>query len=264
MRRRVLAAGLFTLVLSALAAAAVIARGAAPTEVPGALGGGETLLPNGWRIAPAGRHLAIGDLPLNLVLSPDGKYLIVSNNGYAKPTLRVVDLDRGEIVQILDQEDAWLGLAWSPDGTHLYSSGAASNSVVELSWKNGRLTPSARLPLGKSAEAPGPGLNRPAPTPQSFVGGVAVSPDGRRLAAVHVLGQVVSLVDLRTGLVRASADLPAEPYTALFSKDGSTLFVSLWGGAAVASFDAATLAPKGSVTVGEHPNAMVQAADGRL
>ena len=32
---------------------------------PGALTDGTTLLPNGWRIAPAGRHLGVSTLPLN-------------------------------------------------------------------------------------------------------------------------------------------------------------------------------------------------------
>ena len=59
--------------------------------------------------------------------------------------------------------------------------------------------------------------------------------------------------------MRATADLPAEPYTTLFSRDGSTLFVSLWGGARVLLLDAKTLAAKGEIVVGEHPNAMVQA-----
>ena len=31
---------------------------------------GATLLPNGWRIAPAGRHLNIGDLPLAMAEDP--------------------------------------------------------------------------------------------------------------------------------------------------------------------------------------------------
>ncbi|MBK5254777.1 MAG: hypothetical protein JJE39_01975, partial [Vicinamibacteria bacterium] len=39
-----------------------------------------TLLPNGWRIAPVGQHVTIGDLPMNLVMSPDGAHLVVTNN----------------------------------------------------------------------------------------------------------------------------------------------------------------------------------------
>src|SRR5262245_60849074 len=108
-------------------------RPTSTTSRPGSLGGGVTLLPNGWRISPAGRHFPIGDLPLAMVLSPDGQSLVISNNGYQRPTLRVFDLQR-ETVASLAVDDAWLGLAWHPDGKRLFSSGAASNSVLELAW----------------------------------------------------------------------------------------------------------------------------------
>jgi DNA-binding beta-propeller fold protein YncE len=62
--------------------------------------------------------------------------------------------------------------------------------------------------------------------------------------------------------VVSSADLPAEPYGTLLSKDGATLFVSLWGGARVMKFDSRTLEPRGEFVVGEHPNAMVLSPDG--
>jgi len=42
----------------------VAQRGAVPTAWPGRQSGGATLLPNGWRIAPAGKHVQVGDLPL--------------------------------------------------------------------------------------------------------------------------------------------------------------------------------------------------------
>src|SRR5215470_2521601 len=62
-------------------------------ERPGAVEKGVTLLPNGWRIAPAGKHVMVGDLPLAMLVSPDGRWAIVANNGYAKPTLTMVELD---------------------------------------------------------------------------------------------------------------------------------------------------------------------------
>ena len=49
--------------------ASVAQRGAAPPPLPGRQAGGETLLPNGWKIAPAGHHIQIGDLPLNMAPS---------------------------------------------------------------------------------------------------------------------------------------------------------------------------------------------------
>mgnify|MGYP006280152087 CR=1 FL=1 len=204
----------------------------------------------------------IGDLPLNMTFSVDGKYLIVANGGYAKPTMRVVDLESVHVVQTLQLDDAWYGLAWNPNGRSLYAAGAAATNVIEMQWQQNKLTERGLFPLGRSADPAGEGTNRPQAAPQSFVGGVDVSPDGKKLYAVHVLGQLLSVVDVQTGLVRATADLPAEPFTCQMSKDGKTLFVSLWGGAKVLMFDPNTLAPKGEIAVGEHPNAMTQSADG--
>src|SRR5713101_2179033 len=217
---------------------------------PGPQGSGVTLLPNGWRIAPAGRHITVGDLPLAMVESADGRYLIVSNNGYAKPTLVVVDIERMIVNSRALLDNAWLGLAWHPDGTRLYSSGAGESTVKELEWANGRLTPGASFVLRR-------------PSKESFVAGLAVSPDGSRLFAVHALGELLSAVDLtREEPTSASVDLPAEGYAALVSPDGRTVYVSLWGGAKILAFDTATLEKRGEIPVGEHPNAMVFSKDG--
>ena len=246
-----------------VAAAVTFGDGAPQVQRPGALGGGVTLLPNGWKIAPAGWHVQIGDLPLAMVQSPDGRFLLVSNNGYAKPSVAVFDLERNTVVQRVILDHAWLGLAWHPDGKRLYVSGADNNTVHELHFEKGRLTRGADLVLGRPMDTPAAGTNRPDPVLQSFIGGVAVSPDGTRVFAVHVLGQIVSAVDLRTGHVLHSIELPAEPYTCLVSPDGSTLFVSLWGGAKVLMFDAKTFAARGEIAVGEHPNAMAVTKDGK-
>jgi YVTN family beta-propeller protein len=237
-----------------------------PIARPGPLGWGVTLLPNGWKIAPAGRHIQVGDLPLAMIESPDGRWLLVANNGYALPTISVVDIRHQNVRATLQLDHAWLGLAWHPDGHRVYASGAGNNTVHELRWADGVLTRGPDLVLGPPMETPpleGANTNRPDPVPQSFIGGLAITPDGTRLFAVHVLGQVVSVVDLKTGHVIRTIGLPAEAYTCIVSPDGTTLFVSLWGGAKVLVFDARTLGSKGAIIVGEHPNAMALTRDGK-
>ena len=219
------------------------------------------LLPNGWRIAPAGVHMQMGDLPIAMALSPDQRSLVVASNGYQRPSLRVVDLERMEAV-VVQQDDAWLGLAWHPDGKRLYTSGAASNSVQRLAWANGVLTPGPKLPVAAGTELIRPGQTRPPAANQTFVGGIAISQDGRHVFAVHVFGEALTMVNLETSAIEKTVTLAAEPYTCLLSPDGKTLWVSLWGGAKVLAFDAATLAPRGEIVVGEHPNAMVMTKDG--
>src|SRR5207249_10063928 len=70
-------------------------------------------------------------------------------------------------------------------------------------------------------------------------------------------------IDLATGQVLNTAPLPDEPYTCVVSADGATLYVSLWGGAAVEIFDARSLSVIDLVATGEHPNAMTLSADGQ-
>ncbi|MEO6213810.1 MAG: bifunctional YncE family protein/alkaline phosphatase family protein [Vicinamibacterales bacterium] len=249
----------FFLLLTTTGLVTVAQQGAPPPpRRPGILWKGVTQLPNGWRIAPAGRHMPIGDLPLNMVWSPDGRYLIVTNNGWSKPTLTVFDTTNWYVRSIVPVEHAWLGLAWHPDGKRLFSSGAAQNVVNEFGWNGESLNQQSQLKLGE------PVLRPTFDTLENsgFIGGIAMSPDGRRLYAVHVLGRAISLIDPDTRRVSRSARLATEPYSALASTDGKTLFVSLWGGAKVQSFDAVSLEPRGEVTVGEHPNAMVQSKDG--
>jgi YVTN family beta-propeller protein len=218
-------------------------------ERPGPIGKGVTLLPNGWRIAPAGRHVMVGDLPLAMLVSPDGRWVIVTNNGYAKPTLTIVDLSSLSVLEKTPISDAWLGLAWHPDGKHLFASGGADGTVREFRWEPGKLALATTFAVGKTVE-------------EGFLGGVAIRPDGSRLYVVDVLGKRVSALDLPSGEIATRVDLPAEPHSCLVSADGTTLYVSLWGGAKVLLFDASTLEPRGEVPVGEHPNAMVLSADG--
>ena len=234
-----------------------------PSQRPGPLGGGVTLLPNGWKIAPAGRHISVGDLPLAMVETPDRSAVLVANNGFARPSISVVDLQNLIVRSAITLDHAWLGLVWHPDGKRLYVSGAANNTVHELHWDGAVLLRGDDLVLGRPMERPVEGTNRPEPVPQSFIGGLAVSPDGKRLFAVHVLGQIVSAVDLQTGHVLRSIGLPAEAYTCVVSSDGKTLFVSIWGGAKVMMFDAWSFEPRGEIAVGEHPNAMAVTKDGK-
>jgi YVTN family beta-propeller protein len=237
-----------------------VAQWTAPApQRPGPLGRGVTLLSNGWRIAPAGRHSQIGDLPLNMVWSPDGRYLIVTNNGWSKPTLTIFDTANFYVKATVAVDHAWLGLAWHPDGKRLFSSGAAQNLVNEFAWDGAALKQANRVVLAPPVLRPTFETLRDS----GFIGGIAVRPDGARLFAVQVFGTSVSMIDLASGKVTKTAALDAEPYAALVSTDGRTVFVSVWGGAKVRLFDAETLEPKGDVEVGEHPNAMVQSKDGR-
>ena len=232
-------------------------RGAVPPPRPGRQSSGATLLPNGWRIAPAGRHVQIGDLPLNMAPSVDGRFLVITHNGWAHPTLTVFDTKNEQVVGRVSVDNAWLGLVWSPDGSHLYSAGAAENAIYDFAWANGSLKEAGRISIGPPERRTGGELLN-----AGFIGGLAIAPSGQTLYAVQVFGMAVSAIDLGTRKEIKKITLPAEPYTAVVSADGRTLFVSLWGGGKVLMFAADTLESLGEIAVGPHPNAMLLSKDG--
>jgi YVTN family beta-propeller protein len=229
-----------------LGMAPVAQRAAESARRPGAVGDGTVLLPSGWLIAPAGRHLAVGDLPLAFTWTPDGAALIVTNNGYDQPTLTIVDARTFTVRATVPVEQAWLGLAWHPDGRRLYTTGG--DQVQEFAYEGGTLKPLRVFPLPKS--------------PTALGGGLAVTPDGRRLFVIRALEQQLVALSLDSGAIENTVKLPAEAYATLLSRDGKRLFVSLWGGARVLAFDAASLEPAGEAEVGEHPNALALSPDG--
>src|SRR5262245_8820274 len=244
--------------IAALIVAAVVASTAAQT--PGRQERGVTLLPNGWKIAPAGRSIHVGDFPMAMVAAADGRHVIISNNGWSRPTLTIVDTAQLAVRSRVPVEHAWLGLAWHPDGRRLFSSGAAENSVNEFVYEKTALKQAGQFVLGKPAVQLPSGTTDLAGT--GFIGGLAVDGEGRRLFAVHVLGRAISSIDVATRAVIRTVTLPAEPYTTLLSQDGTTPFVSLWGGAKVLALDPDTLATRSEVADGEHPNAMALSLDG--
>ena len=191
---------------------------------------GPVLLSNGWRIAPVGKTLPLGTLPLNIVISPDRKYAVITNNGISKPSLTVVDLAAWSVKSTTPLEHAWLGLVWHPDGSRLYSSGGGQNNVQEFIYADGTLT-RARTFI----------LPAPAKPGETFVGGLSISPDGRTLYAARVFAMTLSAIDVASGTVTRTIPLPAEPYQCLVSPDGRTVYVSLWGGGEVHAYSSDSL-----------------------
>ena len=97
-----------SLVLVTVFAALASSYGDVPASLrPGPLGGGITLLPNGWKIAPAGRHLQVGSLPLAMVESPDGRSLYIASNGYMKPAITIVDVKAQRVSVYCKSQRCW-------------------------------------------------------------------------------------------------------------------------------------------------------------
>ena len=142
--------------LSTLVAAACLAAwltrlegplGARAQEVPQYAGPKEDgfLLPNGWKLKPAGQHVPQSDLPLNIIPLSDNRRVLVATGGYNAHELSLIDLDQKTIIDRREVPQSWFGLAVSPE--------ARSDLVVGRRGKH-----AARVPPGGRTSGRGEGI----------------------------------------------------------------------------------------------------------
>jgi DNA-binding beta-propeller fold protein YncE len=209
-------------------------------------------LPNGWSLTPAGRSLPLGDFPLNAAVSPDGRWMAVTNNGVGAHTLDLVDLRSFRRTDSVDMGKGWYGLAFNRAGDKLYASGGHDNRILTYAVQEGRLTPSDIIPLGK-----------PWPNAIGTAGLALEETRYRRLFVVTKEAKRLFVFDLADHRLLDTEDLGAEAYTCLVSRDGQTLYVSLWGGGQVLRYDIGTMRLSGAFRVGDHPGEMALSRSGR-
>src|SRR5579883_1812364 len=228
--------------------AAVLSSQPSWREHVGPQADGSFLLSNGWRLKPAGAQVDLDTLPMASVLSKDKKYLLVLNNGFRPPSVIVIDTASWKEVSRTPVADAWLGLAVSPDGERVYTSGGARGSVFEFSFSSGTLRPLRELHIAAGK-----------PASQDFIGDVAVSPDGARLYAAELYHDSVAVLDAKSGEVLNHFKTGRRPYRILFHPGGKAFFVSSWADASVSLHDAKTGGEMERLRLGPHPTDMVLA-----
>lgn len=213
----------------------------------------------GQELTPAGDLTEVGDLPLNEVVSPDGKYLIVSNNGQGTQSLQVIELATKKVVQTLtykSPESLYMGLAISPDGKHLFASAAANAKIRTYYFDCGKLVETNPILLPTKGPKGGSITMYPA--------GLAVTRDSKRLVVADQLADAVSVIDLATNTVD-TAPVGHRPVWVTLSKDSRTAYVSSQGGSDVAEVDISGAHPVAThkIDVGFHPNKSVLSHDGK-
>jgi len=210
------------------------------------------LLPNGWSLTPVGRSLPLGDLPLNMVLSPSGKYLAVTNNGQSRQTIQLIDAAKEQLLDEVTIPKSWLGLAFSRDEKKLYASGANDNVIWQYGIIENKLQVTDSIRLGLA-------------WPKGKICPTGMVPDAsrNRLYVVTKEDNSLYIVDLKNNKVTGHIPLAAEAYTVVLSKDRNSLYISLWGGDAIAVFDIASQKVSHTIAVGSHPNEMILSANGK-
>jgi len=230
-------------------------------------------------IPAPGRIGATNSFPATIVISPDGRYAALLNNGYgtqetmAMQSIAVLDLKTNQITEYPDKrfgEDVhqsyFLGMVFGSDGKHLYASvgsitdptgekpGDTGNGIAVYSFTNGKVAPERFIAIEPQLLAAGKkvaiGLQKtPSGTAISYPAGLAlVSSRGRdRLLVANNLSDNVALLDVASGKVLERFDLSTSdtvpssfPYTCVVKRDGRRAWCSLWNASQVAELDLTT------------------------
>ncbi|GMT45823.1 MAG: hypothetical protein IEMM0006_1655 [bacterium] len=209
-----------------------------------------TLLPNGWRLTPAGKQIPVGELPLNMVVTRNGRYAITSNSGMGINSLSVVDLKTLKEVRRYVVSNTWVGLTFGPNDKRLYVSGGNNNVVYVFNFKKGKLYPADTLVIGQKF-----------PKGDISLTGLAVNNKKNQLLAVSQKSNMLYVVDLKSKKVIKKVAMPGKCYDIVINHAQSYAYVSIWGKATVVEIDLNNYTITHRYKTGDHPNDMVISPD---
>ncbi|MEP6507673.1 MAG: SMP-30/gluconolactonase/LRE family protein [Gemmatimonadales bacterium] len=239
-------------------AAVLLAAVASCTAAPSAdisSHGDERRLPTGAYLDPAGRSTDIGDMPLAMLPSPDGRKLVLLLNGFREQGIQVVDRATGEVNSTTEQRAAFLGLTFSHDGQSLYASGGDDDAIYHYRWVNNVPVIADTIVLAAMTGDHRHGMRYP--------GGIGISSDDKTLYVAENLADSIAVVDIGSRRVIQRLATERYPYGVAVNSDG-TVFVSAWGGSTVSVFTSSgsVLKDAGRISAGRHPSAMLLSRDG--
>ena len=220
--------------------------------LPGKLNDGSILLPNRYKLTPAGDQIPVGDLPLNMVFSPDGKYLAVTNNGYSEQFVSIIDVAGNKQVQTLPVRASFFGIDFSDDGKKLFVSGGGKNLIYIFAFQDSQFVAADSILLTTD------------PQTEWFVTGIKSAENGEVLFVATKTHKNLLKISTTEKKILAQLAFDHFLYDVVRVIKNGKLYVSLWGGSAVAVVNEHDLTLRKTIPVGDHPNKMILAADGRL
>jgi len=226
-----------------------------------------------------GRIGSTNSFPVTMVLSPDGRFAALLNDGYgtqemlAHQSIAVLNLETNQITDYPDarlsdeaHQSYFIGLAFSSDGKHLYASvgsltdptgtkpGDTGNGIAVYSFGEGKVKPERFIPIGPQPigmqKTVASGLNRTSPhTAIPYPAGMALIADGGhdKLLIANNLSDNAIVLDPATGKILQRFDLSTSdfipssfPYTCVATRNAHRAWCSLWNASQVAELDLAT------------------------
>jgi len=179
----------------------------------GQLPNSEQSLPSEQVLRAPGRQLQLGGRPVDLALAPDGRTVFIKNMS----SLQVADAVTWSLLRTMNYPGdgaSMHGIAVSPDGSHVYVTGAKGQLY---DWA---VSPDRAVGFSRTILLPA----------GSYPCGVAVSADGSKAYVCLSISNTLAVVDLSAGTVSRQIRVGIAPWDVVLSADGNTAYVSDWGG----------------------------------
>ncbi len=173
---------------------------------------GEQCISSKEIIRAVGNQVQFFGLPVDLVLSPDGRTVYLKNHN----NLWVVDADSWTPLQTLAYPASGAsmhGIAVSPDGAHVYVTSSA-NQLYDWKVAGGVVSYSRTISLASGSDPCG----------------LAISADGTKAYVCLSIKNKLAVVNLTSGTVSQQITVGIAPWDVVLSPDGNTAYVSDWGG----------------------------------
>ena len=211
----------------------------------------QVVLPNGWKLSPAGKSFGLGDLPLNIAVSSTGRLMAVTNNGQSTQTIQLIDVKAEKVIDSIVIGKSWYGLTFSNDEKYLYASGGHDNRIVKYAIANNKLAFADEFIMDK----PWPTRVGPA--------GITIDEQRNRLYVVTREDKQFYAFDLSSKKIISKLGLDAEAYDCKLGKGAKELYITCWGCDKVLVYDLEKNLWKSPIIVGDNPNEMLVTKDGK-
>ena len=196
------------------------------------------------------RQVAIGPLPLNMVVTKNGKYAVTSNNGLGENSLSVIDLKDVEEVQRVILSNAWYGLTFNGDDSRLFVSGGNNNVVYIYDFNQGMLSLKDSLIIGAKF-----------PQGNISITGIDYVPVKNYLLVVTKESKSLYICDVSSKEIIDTVKIDGECYDVKTNHSGTFAYVSIWGKSEIAEVNLKNFKITNEIKTGDHPCQLIITKD---
>ncbi len=188
---------------------------------------GETVIPNGRIIHPAGKSIVVAPHPYGLTLSPDGQTIITANSGISPLSITIIRnvlSGQPEVQQVPPGPgtdsgvlaSVFMGLAVSKDNKTVYVSGGQENKIFLFDINTGE----------KKGYFDCSFVSDSVDYTHGYIGDMVLSKDGKTLYAVDQIGFRMVIIDTQTGKLKFSVPVGRYPFGICLSPDEKEAYIA--------------------------------------